>query len=109
MSSVDQKMFAIQQQIANLYSLSKPPPPINIQPLEDKIQEQAQEISLFKNKFEEQKDEINDLKIALAAKTEDLNQLKSQVSQLIVECKKITSIDILKEVLPKLTILNLTD
>ena len=41
------------------------------------------------------KDEINDLKIALAAKTEDLNQLKSQVSKLIVECKKETPKDAL--------------
>jgi hypothetical protein len=71
MSSVDQRIFSVQEQIAHLYTLSKPPPPINIKPLEEKIQEQA--------------DEISELKIALAAKTEDLNQLNSQVKQLIVQ------------------------
>jgi hypothetical protein len=39
MSSLDQRLFSIQEQITRLYSLSKPAPPINIKPLEDKIQE----------------------------------------------------------------------
>ena len=58
MSSVDQKMFSIQQQITHLYSLSKPPPPINIKPLEEKIKVQA--------------DEISHLKTALVAKNEEI-------------------------------------
>jgi hypothetical protein len=36
-SLLDQRFFSIQEQITRLYSLSKPPPAINIKPLEDKI------------------------------------------------------------------------
>jgi hypothetical protein len=63
MSSVDQKMISIQKQIITfLFSLSKPPYPINIKPLlEEKIQVQA--------------DEISSLKTALIAKNEEIKSV----------------------------------